>query len=79
VADLNGQWTYYAADGTPFRNAAVIAQTGANLRFDNGDGSGSQGDVKGTVINAWGWHLTGTLTEDGRTINWSNGTKWVKQ
>lgn len=79
AADLNGKWTYYGADGMAFRNAAVIAQNGTNLRFDNGDGSGSQGDIKGTAINAWGWRLTGTITTDGRTINWSNGTKWVKQ
>ncbi|HEY3964028.1 MAG TPA: hypothetical protein VGM05_05680, partial [Planctomycetaceae bacterium] len=60
--------------------ATSIAQTGSSLTFTNEDGSTSTGMVvSSNEVEATQWgNLTATLSSDGNTLTWSNGTVWTK-
>jgi hypothetical protein len=57
---------------------ASISNNGAFFNLTNESGSTSMGNLQGAnQIVAQGWQfVTGTLSGDGRQINWSNGTFW---
>lgn len=75
-AAFTGAW---CAQGDPNKNAS-IADNGAYLTLTNESGDTSPGQYQGqNGIVAPGWQfVTGTLSQDGSQINWSNGTFWAR-
>src|ERR1700678_2526079 len=75
-AAFTGAW---CAQGDPTKQAS-IADNGAFLTLTNESGSTSPGQLQGqNSISAPGWQfVTGTLSQDGSQINWSNGTFWAR-
>lgn len=77
-AGFLGQW---CAQGNAGKVASITAN-GPFLTLTNELGSTSPGNIQGAnqnVIVAPGWQFVrGTLTPDGRRINWTNGTFWAR-
>jgi hypothetical protein len=73
---FTGAW---CAQGDPTKHAS-ISSNGAFLTLTNENGDTSPGNYQGqTGIVAPGWQfVTGTLSQDGSRINWSNGTFWAR-
>jgi hypothetical protein len=73
---FTGAW---CAQGDPTKHAS-ISSNGAFLTLTNENGDTSPGQYQGqTGIVAPGWQfVTGTLSPNGRQINWSNGTFWAR-
>jgi hypothetical protein len=71
-----GAW---CAQGDPSKQAS-ISSNGPMLNLTNESGSTSIGNLQGNnQISAPEWQfVTGTLSGDGRRINWSNGTFWAR-
>ena len=67
------------AQGDPSKQAS-ISSNGPMLNLTNESGSTSIGNMEGNnQISAPEWQfVTGTLSGDGRRINWSNGTFWAR-
>jgi hypothetical protein len=76
AAAFTGAW---CAQGDPSKQAS-IADNGAFLTLTNESGNTSPGQYQGqNSIVAPGWQfVTGTLSQDGSHINWSNGTFWAR-
>jgi hypothetical protein len=76
AAAFTGAW---CAQGDPTKQAS-IADNGAFLTLTNENGDTSTGQYQGqNGIVAPGWQfVTGTLSQDGSQINWSNGTFWAR-
>lgn len=66
-----GAW---CPQGDPSKHAS-ISNNGAFFNLTNENGDSSIGNLQGSnQISAPGWQfVTGTLSSDGRRINWSNG------
>jgi hypothetical protein len=75
-AGFLGAW---CAQGDPSKQAS-IRSNGPMLNLTNESGSTSIGNMQGNnQISAPEWQfVTGTLSGDGRRINWSNGTFWAR-
>jgi hypothetical protein len=75
-AAFTGAW---CAQGDPTKQAS-IADNGAFLTLTNENGDTSTGQYQGqNGITAPGWQfVTGTLSQNGSQINWSNGTFWAR-
>jgi hypothetical protein len=75
-AGFMGAW---CAQGDPTKQAS-ISNNGVFLSLTNENGDTSIGNLQGSnQISAPGWQfVTGTLSRDGRQINWSNGTFWAR-
>jgi hypothetical protein len=75
-AGFLGAW---CAQGDPSKQAS-ISSNGPMLNLTNESGSTSIGNLQGNnQISAPEWQfVTGTLSGDGRRINWSNGTFWAR-
>jgi hypothetical protein len=75
-AGFMGAW---CAQGDPTKQAS-ISNNGAFLNLTNENGDTSVGNLQGAnQVVAPGWQfVTGTLSRDGRQINWSNGTFWAR-
>jgi hypothetical protein len=73
---FTGVW---CTQGDPARRCSII-DNGAFLNLTNENGDTSVGNYQGsTGIVAPGWQfVTGTLSQDGNQINWSNGTYWAR-
>jgi hypothetical protein len=73
-----GKW---CAQGDRDKRASIVAN-GPFLTLTNEQGSTSSGHIlglNGTQIIADQWGLVrGTLSGDGRTIAWTNGTFWAR-
>lgn len=78
--DLSGTWQGYYGLGNlrPTPGTGTITQNGWTLTIDNGEGSKSNGKLLGNTITAAEWGITGTVSEDGTKISWSNDTHWRK-
>ena len=76
AAVFTGAW---CAQGDSTKQAS-IADNGAFLTLTNESGDTSPGQYQGqNSIVAPGWQfVTGTLSQDGNQINWSNGTFWAR-
>jgi hypothetical protein len=76
AAAFTGAW---CAQGDPTKQAS-IADNGAFLTLTDENGGTSPGQYQGqNAIVAPGWQfVTGTLSQDGNQINWSNGTFWAR-
>jgi hypothetical protein len=75
-AGFLGAW---CAQGDPTKQAS-ISSNGVMLNLTNESGSTSIGNLQGNnQIVAPGWQfVTGTLSANGRRIDWSNGTFWAR-
>jgi hypothetical protein len=75
-AAFSGAW---CAQGDPTKHAS-ISDNGAFVTLTNENGDTSMGNYQGqNQISAPGWQfVTGTLSQDGQQINWSNGTFWAR-
>jgi len=75
---LEGNWEMYNDKGVKFDRLAKISQSGANLSIDNGYGTNST-----AVLNGNGFRtsdgLTGTVSADGKRIDWDIKFYWIKQ
>jgi hypothetical protein len=71
-----GAW---CPQGDPTKHAS-ISNNGAFFNLTNENGDSSIGNLQGpNQISAPGWQfVTGTLSPDGRRINWTNGTFWAR-
>ena len=73
-----GAW---GAQGDPTKHCSVSGN-GVFLTFTNENGDTSTGHSVGmpqNVVSADQWNFVqGTLSAEGRTINWSNGTYWTR-
>jgi hypothetical protein len=71
-----GAW---CAQGDPSKQTS-ISNNGVFLSLTNENGDTSIGNLQGSnQISAPGWQfVTGTLSGNGRQINWSNGTFWAR-
>lgn len=75
-ADFLGAW---CAQGDPHKRAA-IARNGIFFNVTNENGNTANGQLQGSnqiVVPMWQF-VTGTLGNDGRRIDWSNGTFWAR-
>jgi hypothetical protein len=75
-AGFVGGW---CAQGDPTKQTS-ISYNGAFYNLTNENGDTSMGTLQGkNQIQAAGWQfVTGTLTSNGRQIQWSNGTFWAR-
>ena len=75
-ASFIGTW---CAQGDPTKHTSV-SFNGAFYNLTNENGDTSTGNLQGqNQIQAPGWQfVTGTLTQNGRQIQWSNGTFWAR-
>lgn len=73
-----GQW---CAQGDPGKRCSISAN-GPFFTLTNEQGSTSTGNLQGmnsNTITASQWQFVqGTLSPDGKQINWSNGTFWAR-
>lgn len=72
-----GAW---CAQGDQNKRASISDKGGGFLTLTNENGDSAVGNVTGSnTVSAPQWQfVTGTLSGDGRTINWSNGTYWAR-
>jgi|CXWL01.1.fsa_nt_gi hypothetical protein len=75
---LEGMWVMYNDKGVKFDNAAKISQSGVNLSINNGYGAISTAVLNGNTFTTSDG-LIGTVSADGRRINWNINYVWVKQ
>lgn len=78
---LAGTWIGYYDDGTKSPYVWRIAQNGSNLTITDTKKSStrSRGTVQGNSVRALDFATqNGTLSADGRRINWSDGVFWIK-
>lgn len=72
VPDLGGLWVFNGLQ-------ASISQNGNSLTFVNEFGATSTGSfLSSTQVRAETWGITGTVSADANTINWSNGAVWTR-
>src|SRR5450432_1150818 len=58
----------------------TVTQNGDNLDIKNDKGVVGSARVTSNISISAGppWNMPGTISADGRTIEWSNGTEWKK-
>jgi hypothetical protein len=74
-----GEWLFEGKEDQP----CAIFQHGRVLLLVNEDGELATGRVSGAdtlavLKGSWEEGLTGTLSDDGKTISWGNGTTWKR-
>jgi hypothetical protein len=82
VAELNGKWVGYYADGNKSEYVWAIHQTGSTLSIENvgGKTAKSKGRVEGDKVFAQDFATQhGKLSADGTKITWTDGVVWKKQ
>ncbi len=78
--NFRGDWEGFFSNGTKSTYVWRITQTGADLNFQDVGGSGVvfKGQTSGrTVTDSSG--KTGTVSDDGTQIKWSDGVIWKKR
>jgi hypothetical protein len=73
-----------AADPVPCTNSGqtfTVSQTGAKFEAKNDKGDVGTGTVTSKISVSLGppWNTPGIILPDSKTIEWSAGTKWLKQ
>ena len=79
TVDLSGTWAMFEGNGKQYEKNAVITQIGASVTLNNGYGSQETVNLEGSKLSVRAWRLTGTVSADGKRIDWSNGFYWVKK
>jgi hypothetical protein len=75
--NLDGTW-YRSGDRS---QRCTIRQRKNSIQLRNESGQAATGSIdrRGRVTTNWsGAQITGTLSSDGNTINWDNGTSWSR-
>lgn len=59
----------------------TVAQSGTRLEIKSEKGETGQGELTSNLSVTAGapWNMNGVISNDGRTIDWSNGTMWKRQ
>jgi hypothetical protein len=73
-------------DGTWYRDGdhamrCSIRQKKGKLNLKNESGQTATGSFDGNsriITNWWGQQIVGSISEDGNTIDWDNGTSWSR-
>jgi hypothetical protein len=77
--ELAGEWQAYNAGSNQKLGLANIRHNGKELTFNNGTDK-SKGEFVGkNKVKAFDWKLEATVSPDGKRLDWSNGTYWVKK
>ncbi len=76
--NLTGEWKMYEANGKQYDKKATITQTGTTVNLNNGYGSTASVSLQGSTIAVTAWGLTGTVSVNGKRIDWSNGFRWER-
>ena len=80
--DIQGTWVGYYDDGTKSPYVWSITQTGTTISIKalKGSTARSRGSVQGSKVYAQDFATkSGTVSEDGLEIHWSDGVVWVRQ
>jgi hypothetical protein len=72
------------ADPAPCKNSGqtfTVTQSGAKFEAKNDKGDVGTGTVTSQISVTLGppWNTLGTILPESKTIEWSAGTKWLKQ
>jgi hypothetical protein len=59
----------------------TMTQSGTKLEMKSEKGDIVNGEVTSDISLSAGppWNMLGIVSDDGRTLEWSNGTKWTRQ
>jgi hypothetical protein len=76
--DLAGEWQAYNAANEKL-GLADIRQKGKEITFNNGTDKSKGEFVEKNKVKAPDWKLEGTISADGKRIDWSNNTHWIKK
>lgn len=76
--DLSGNWKMYGKDGLPYDKNAIITQNGTSVTMNNGYGEEATVNLVDSKLMVRTWRLNGTVSADGKRIDWSNGFYWTK-
>ena len=70
---LIGDW-----HGREGRGTQINLEADNKIIAVNEDGHRDQLKVEGKTISALTWPVTPSLSEDGKTLDWGNGTAWTR-
>jgi hypothetical protein len=70
--DLVGSWTAGTGKGT------IVALPDGSLTMTNESNMVANGKISGSVLECQDWKVTGRLSQDKRSLVWSNGAVWKK-
>jgi hypothetical protein len=76
--NLEGSWEMYNDKGEKFDKPAKVAQSGTKLFINNGYGGKSTAVINGNTFTTSDG-LTGTLSADGKRIDWNIGFYWIRE
>jgi hypothetical protein len=76
--NLKGRWESYTNLNKKI-GPAEIRQKGDEPTFFNGLEKAVGKFTSKNTVEVADWKVTGTITADGRRINWSNNTYWMKK
>jgi hypothetical protein len=76
--NLEGRWEMYNDKGEKFDQLAKVAGGRDKVTIDNGYGARSTAVIMGNTLTTSDG-LTGTISADGKKIDWSNAYIWVRQ
>ena len=79
VIDLAGEWQAHNSETKEKIGLGTIHQKGKELTFDNGTDKSKGEFVEKHKVKAFDWKLEAKVSPDGKLIEWSNGTYWVKK
>jgi len=81
IPNLTCTYTIYKADGSIDKGIGTVFYENAVLTFKVTEGRAfrkATSFVTNGIIST-GWNTTGTVSNDGKTIFWSDKTKWIRQ
>jgi len=83
LPDLSGTYhcEAYPVSCTNSGETFTVTQMGSKLTVKNEKGAVGAGDITSNISVSLGppWNTLGIISADGRTIEWSAGTRWRKQ
>lgn len=72
LQNLQGRWFHGTAQ------TSISSNSLSSYTFCNEDGNCGFGSIVNYTISVPVWGVTGILSHDGRSIEWSNGTRWER-
>jgi hypothetical protein len=72
AGDLVGSWTAGTGKGT------IVALPDGSFTMTNESNMVANGKISGGVLECPDWKVTGRLSQDKRSLMWSNGAVWRK-
>jgi hypothetical protein len=79
-AALSGTWIAVVPSKGFRKSGYRIVQDGSRLTFSSPDGAKSTGFFQnGSTVVAEQWKVTGTVKNNGKRIEWNNGSYWEGQ